>query len=247
MPQPAHLLVVDFDYFFPNPRESGRPDPSGAYWGDWGHAECAFFLSNTLWSVRAAEFLAQDRDLPPVVPPAGGWAGFWNRFTFADGARLTYADSNIHAGEIEAPRDHRGFDSIHLFDAHHDSGYRADSFEKFLDTQTYSCEDWMLYQQAKGCFDLTVHYPTWKPDGVDEQVAHGSMTQQVLDDLQPLDIQFTHVFVCRSGAWVPPWCDRDFVALVGACPLPGEQIDDEAMDREFTTDEATRVADAIRQ
>lgn len=246
----ANLLVVDYDYFFPNPMESTKVakeiDPALRGMFDWGHSESIFFLSHALWSIRAATFLAYGHDLPQVVPPEDGWGSFWDRFTFADGATMTYADSNLHAGKIEADGPHRAFDSIHLFDAHHDSGYHANSFAKFLDTQTYSCEDWMLYQQAKGCFDLTVHYPRWKPNGLKEKVAKGSITKQVIDDLKPLDTVFTDVFVCRSGAWVPPWCDRDFLDLIDASPLHSEQIDEEDMDREFTTDEAEAIASTIR-
>lgn len=247
MAEHDHLLVVDYDFFFPNPMESGDGDDASRGLYDWGHAESPFFLGDVIWSVRAGAFLAHNVPLPQIQPPAGGWAAFWDRFTFADGTVLKYADSNVHAGEFEPPHGRRDFGSVHLFDAHHDSGYRATSFGEFLDTQRYSCEDWMLYQQAKGCFDLTAHYPAWKPNGVKEKLPRGSVTKQVIDDGQSVDTVFTQVFLCRSGAWVPPWCDTGFLDLLAACPLPTEQIDDEPMDRQFTLDQAHGIADQIRQ
>lgn len=31
---------------------------------------------------------------------------------------------------------------------------------------------------------------------------------------------FHRVFVCRSGAWVPPWADPGFFAFLEEAPLP---------------------------
>lgn len=240
-----HLLVVDFDYFFPNPMEAGTVDNEAKGLFDWGHVEAPFFINSVIWEVRAGTFQAYGFPLPQVTPPDGGWAAFWDRFTFADDALATFADSNSHAGQITARSGFRGFASIHLFDAHHDSGYHVTSVEEFLDQSQYTCEDWMLYQQLKGCHDLTVHYPQWKPNGLKEKVAKGSLTKQVIDDLAPLDTVFTDVFICRSGAWVPPWCDQDFLDFIAACPLTATQIDTEVIPREFNTTSAAGVAAQI--
>lgn len=243
-----HLLVVDFDYFFPNPMESGTTaDEAAKSLYDWGHAEAPFFINSVIWSIRAGTFQGFGLPLPQVTSPEGGWAAFWGRFTFTDDARATYADSNAHAGEINPRASRRGFTSIHLFDAHHDSGYSVKSVDDFLDRSMYTCEDWMLYQQLKGCFDLTVHYPQWKPNGPDEKVAQGCLTKQVVDDLAPLPVEFTDVFICRSGAWVPPWCDQDFLDFVRACPLPAEQIDDEVIPRPFDPTTGHDIAEQIRR
>jgi hypothetical protein len=233
-----NLLVVDFDWFFPNPLEARSTDMAAVGLYDWGHRESTFHLSNMLWSTRAVAFLASDLPLPGVTVPDGGWAAFWSRFTFTPNARMEYADSNAYAGNMQPTDGSDEWATVHLYDAHHDSGYNIPSVREFVDAGTFSCEDWMIVHYLNGCTDLTVHYPTWKQRGPQERIPDGMPTKQVLDDGQPLDTVFDAVFICRSGAWVPSWCDRDFLDLLTACPVPGRQVDDLPMDREFDTAEA---------
>jgi hypothetical protein len=242
----SHLLVIDFDFFFPNPREAEDIDSPTYFYYDWAHAESPLLLSNLIWVTRASPFLAADLPLPGIVAPEGGWQTFWDRFTFTDDATMTFADSNVHAGEISPPTGDDAFESVLLFDAHHDSGYRIDHLNDFIRAGHYSCEDWLLYQQIKGCTDLTVRYPAWKPNGVDESVPTGCLTQQSVDDGSPIGTVFDTVFICRSGAWVPAWCDRDFIDIVDACPVGGSQRDHQPMDRRFPMEQAQAMAQAQR-
>src|SRR4051794_23581640 len=90
---------------------------------DWGHAEAPFFINGPIWDIRAGMFASRDVPLPVVQPPAEGWAGFWDRFTFTQDATMSFADSNLHAGALRPRTGPRpGFGSVVLFDAHHDSG-----------------------------------------------------------------------------------------------------------------------------
>jgi hypothetical protein len=243
----SNLLVIDYDFWFPNPLEAGTVrdwEEMSLY--DWGHAETAIFLSNTLWTVRAGQFLQNGLPLPQVTVPEGGWAEFWKRFRFSDDAYLEYADSNMYAGQMTPGEGQGPWESIVLFDAHHDSGYNIDSVETWLERGRYSCEDWMVYQHVLGCDDLTVRYPTWKPAGPEERLPDGMPTKQMVDDGQPLDTVFDAVFICRSGAWVPPWCDRGFLDLVNACPVDGLQADEEQLDRQFSLADAQQMAETDR-
>jgi hypothetical protein len=36
---------------------------------------------------------------------------------------------------------------------------------------------------------------------------------------------FHRVFLCRSGAWVPPWVDPAFFAFLESAPLPKEALE----------------------
>lgn len=242
-----NLLVVDWDWFFVNPVEAGSAkdwQTLGLY--DWGHAETPLNLSNGLWMIRAAGFVKAGLPLPGVTPPEGGWAAFWNRFTFADDAYCEYTDSNMYAADMVPGDGAHVWDSILIFDAHHDSGYNVSSVEEWLDRGRYSCEDWMMVHHVRGCDDLTVRYPQWKPNGPQERIPDGMPTKQIVDDGQPIeDLVFDAVFICRSGAWVPPWCDRDFLALVDACPVQGfPRDDDEQLDRRFDPADVQRMIDA---
>lgn len=230
----SNLLCVDWDYHFYNPVTAGNfQDPSWQY-ADWGTAEAPFFVNGPLWLMRANAYAQGGLALPDVTTPEGGWEAFWDRFTFTspDGAvpaagPLAYAaDSNAHAGVLTPPDGSTAFTSIVLLDAHHDSGYHVESYADYLHQSSFSCEDWMLEQQRRGTRDLEVRYPTWFPDGPSNDLPDGVLTRQRVDDEQSVDLVFDTVFVCRSGAWVPPWCDTAFEAFLDAAPFEIIWIDD---------------------
>lgn len=230
----SNLLCIDWDWFFPNPVEAAHLDDTALGLYDWGHAESPIFLSSMLWETRAAAFFQHDVPLPGVARPEGGWDAFWSRFSFAEDVVFEYADSNAVAGLMVPPDGSAAFEQVLLFDAHHDSGYRVSSFLDYLRGDGWTCEDWMLEHQRRGTTDLLVRYPEWKPRGVEEQVADGSLTRLTLDDGLPVDEPvFDTVFVCRSGAWVPTWCDTDFLDFVDSAPFDGEQVDDGDLRRDF--------------
>ena len=111
-PEPAtastrRLLVVDFDFFFPNPLDAGATDTPSLRLYDWGHAETVIHRE-VIWPLRAAAFTAEALPLPRCEPTTG----FWDRFTLATDVLLV-ADSNAYAGPL-AWED--GFDEIVVFD-----------------------------------------------------------------------------------------------------------------------------------
>ncbi|MFE8975789.1 hypothetical protein ACFYM7_20490 [Streptomyces cyaneofuscatus] len=216
------LLVVDFDFFFHNPLQGAeaahRGDPL-LY--DWAHAE-APFLQEDIWTYRAEDFIQAG-----IEPPrCEGLDGFWDRFTFAHPQPpFFYADSNLHAGAV-TPAHYAlpgeaatAWQEVHLFDAHHDSGYPHDNgpttFEEWSEEEAYSCEDWMLVHHAQGT-RLTLTYPTWRPEG-ESHPPIVPLTVSV-DDHTAVPGTFDAVFLCRSGAWVPSWCDDQFTQLLQAFP-----------------------------
>lgn len=214
-----------------------------AFLYDWGHQESDLFI-NAIWTVRAAEFRRMGLDLPTIYdravssPDVGedarfvyGWREFRERFKLAANARLYVADSNTWAGALlpdgnvdglsdAFTDDQDRFDSVWLYDAHHDSGYSVKSVENFITRGHYNCEDWMLIHQLRGS-ELHWRYPRWL------DVKYGSPKTRGLElewqrdgDNNEPDVEFTDVFVCRSGAWVPPWCDDDFTRFVSAFENP---------------------------
>ncbi|MET8816450.1 hypothetical protein ABZW47_31175 [Streptomyces sp. NPDC004549] len=218
----GRLLVVDFDFFFHNPREGvSAPHRGDLELYDWAHAE-NHMLCEVIWPFRAEGFLRAGID----VPRCEGYEDFWQRFTFtSDRPPLFYADSNLYAGRLtpahfalSGPKA-TAWQEIHLFDAHHDSGYIHDSgpasLEEWREQGTFSCEDWMLVHHDKGS-RLTLTYPAWRPGGE----SHPPMIplSTTVDDGADVTTPFDAVFLCRSGAWVPSWCDDQFTQMLNAFP-----------------------------
>lgn len=218
----GRLLVVDFDFFFHNPYEGlSAPHRGDEALFDWGHAE-NHLMREIVWPIRAEEFLRAGIELPRCE----GHEGFWDRFTFTkNNPPLFYADSNLYAGRV-TPRHYALFDleitawqDVHLFDAHHDSGYPHEygpaSYEEWAEVGKFSCEDWMLVHYAKGS-QLQLTYPAWRPNGD----SHPPMIplHTTVDDGDEVATPFDAVYLCRSGSWVPSWCDDQFTDLLAAFP-----------------------------
>ncbi|KUL44744.1 hypothetical protein ADL22_12430 [Streptomyces sp. NRRL F-4489] len=212
-----HLLVVDWDFFFPNP-DAGAPMGSHPELYGWPVAEDEHH-TEVVWVERAKRF--SEAGVP--LPTASGWGGFWGRFWFTDGAPLIYADSNAWAGHLW-PSDVGGegsWDTIHLYDAHHDAGCKLNhaSFEEWKASgDGIRCENWMLAHAWAGA-ELHVHFPPWRESldrPTEEPLVEVAMS---IDDGVPPPVAFSACFVCRSGAWVPPWEDHTFSAFLKAAPL----------------------------
>ena len=212
----ANLLVVDFDYFFVNPLEGGlyRQDPNFLLY-DWGHRESSLFRTE-IWPSRAACFLANNVALPGVDIPTG----WWDRFNISAEAVCTVSDSNAFSGVMELDAD--AYEHVWLFDAHHDL-YGVENLAQaqgLYSRGLMSCENWMFFHFLRGS-KLHWRWPQWHqwasdmaddiPDFVDCDAQRDNMDH--IDD-----IQFDAVSICRSGCWVPSWCDGDFETFVLNCP-----------------------------
>lgn len=208
-----NLLVVDFDSFFEyNPM-----------W-DWAHNE-SLFMREAIWGFRASDLLARKDQLPMLT---GEQETFWQRVTLAENARLWYADSNSHAVNTRLTHP-RGYsqarpEQVWLFDAHHDSGYGGADPQTVAIGCAYSCEDWMIWYAGAGSAEMHVRYPRWHDHWSDDakgaSLRHWRGWHASQDDGSVPPVEFDRVFVCRSGAWVPPWLDSEFTKFIKAAPVP---------------------------
>ena len=230
-----NLLVIDWDYFGV---EESEKYPM-MY--DWGHREAPLFIEG-LWPMRAAAFLARACPLPRL---SGKQVGFWDRFRFARGAVCHVSESNVMAAsDAILPTRLKTWDSVWLYDAHHDAGYR--SFWEIYRSTTLDCGEWSLAFLSRGATHH-VRYPRWKTwafkvepyAGFDELYRH--RIDRAFDDEAPNPVRFTHVFVCRSGAWMPSWHDPAFFRFLADCPVPVNILDSLGV-REWSWREARREA-----
>lgn len=239
----GRLLVVDFDYFFVNPNMQEEAEPEVLLRYDWQTRETPFH-ADEVWYSRVTPFWANGLELPTTLPHKGFWSGF---AIDADYPALI-GDSNMHAGSIfpsAVDLEGDGWEEVWLYDAHHDSGYkRTRTLEEFIERDSMTCEDWMLNHAARGS-KLRVRYPHWRAaaDGsfYDCEPPPAVEVDRALDDGQPVADWFDAVYICRSGSWVPSWCDdafEDFVADLGMDTLwideffPRHRSWDEARARE---------------
>lgn len=232
-----NALIVDWDFFFPI-------DPS---W-DWAHAENDLLI-NGIWQLRAADFLSSELPLPATTDEHLGW---WERFRYSLGCPLYAADSNAAAYlalnlhfQNELPKV-----GVWLFDQHHDCGYRGktESLRRIEKNGGVTCEDWMvpigLTQRPKGRL-LHVVYPDHRPLAIEEEPEPAlNIDRRSFSDLEPGDLpdRFDLVFVCRSGAWVPPWEDEKFGRFLDAFPLAEPTYLDDFELRDWTTVNAEVMA-----
>lgn len=200
------LLVVDFDFFFPNPLDANADDPNALRLYDWGHAETRLHR-DVIWPIRATAFTIAGVPLPRCEPVDG----FWDRFTL-DTDLLLVADSNAYAGLLPAA----GTAEVLLFDAHHDSGYRC-RYTDYLADRRFSCEDWTFVYHEAGA-RIGVRYPRWRAQWPTLEPETAIPVDRRTDDGGPVDGVFSTVFACRSGSWVPAWCDDQWQQLLDDFP-----------------------------
>jgi hypothetical protein len=211
------LLVVDWDFFcvmHEQPREG-----DGGLWQlyDWGHSEGNPMFRDFVWPIRAAGFARSGLVLPDT---SGEERDFWSRFQINSRADLYVADSNSQAAHPRVTGA-KPPDEVWLYDAHHDCGYKENAWRMVLETKRLSCEDWMLAYHAYGA-ELHVRYPRWKDyvfDVEPEPDARFEVDREFDDGANGPDGPIHKVFVCRSGAWAPPWLDGKFKAFVEAAPV----------------------------
>lgn len=218
MTDKQNLLVVDWDFFFPSKEGDPAIDETGEWmlW-DWGHSETMSFMLEHIWIGRAAAFKANGIPRPEMNSE---WMDFWDRFNIHEEAVLYFADSNSQAYDPTVQSSWAAkTGSVWLYDAHHDSGYNK-TVPEIFERGTVTCEDWMVPYRYQHQAELHVRYPRWKHWAfeVEPEAAIPGLDRQ-FDDGEPNPVEFHTIFVCRSGAWVPPWCDEDFHDFVYAAPV----------------------------
>lgn len=229
------LLSVDWDYFFPNPFDgagSKYVPESHTLLYDWNHRESPLYIE-ALWPNRAAAFLSRNLPLPSLHP---SHLSFWNRFTFTRSCRLYYAESHAMASHR---RVRHGITRVLSFDAHHDCGYGSDSTIRAMNGIA-TCENWTYWYHsriARAGNQIEVHYPPWrtKPErGGEFPFARIRDSKRTFHDTP-----ISRVFVCRSGAWVPPWHDESFEEFIRKPNLPLTDIG--SYSRSFNLDDVEDI------
>jgi hypothetical protein len=211
------VLSIDFDFWAEH--DAARLD--------WGQRETPLGI-NLLWQLRLADVLRAGEPVDAVhLPhdePTPGSLFRWltERGNKLSNYRLSVVES--HGAIVDFLKGKRRPMNIVNIDAHADMGYSEAR-------EPLDCSNWVeeLVEAGRANRVLQV-YPRWAKRYLPcedwraefglkairwerEYKCRHDVTYGL--DGVPKDLEFTDVFICRSGAWVPPWLDDDFVRLVG--------------------------------
>jgi len=232
------VLSIDWDFFFFRALEAedvkktvevnGRPV---SLWGffDWGHSETqGGGLQTLLWHVRFLDFTRQGLD-PYVIAGINKEFGCtdpdaFNAFVMkalgVKDANVNISDSHRHAYYTMDDAAQNAGAPVHVihFDAHHDLGYGKRKYAN-RKNKVYDAEDWLYAALDTGIVkSVQVVYPNWR--GLVEK--EGSNLEHLCDydvafttwdawcKAPPINIEVVDIHIARSGAWVPPWFDKQF-------------------------------------
>ena len=131
---------------------------------------------------------------------------------------------------------------VWLYSPFHATGYTDDAWNRALATHEVTAANFMLGYFANNA-NLHHRYPSELPPEHRPVVP----IDRAVDDGTAPPVVFDRVFLCKSPAWVPSWCDRDWAAFLDAAPFRRKiNLDGSKLLREFDLDAARRVADMMR-
>lgn len=212
-----NVLSLDFDFWV-------RDDPNY----DFGHNE-DLRINHILWSIRASQFLARGKDIEKIVRIEPSEISPQNFYTHLVKKHVDITESEIlstdsHARIVDFLKSHKKINLVHI-DAHHDFGY-SDQQDRI------NCGNWVQFLvNQKKISKIHLIYPKWR-DGylldfdlnpeVKLRIEEWRKKYKIpvtisfgLENLNPFKVN--KFFMCRSGAWVPPWLDLHFFNILSKC------------------------------
>jgi hypothetical protein len=191
------VLSIDWDYFFPD-----------IAWYDWGHRESEWFVESS-WMHRCGNhnILTGERALETVNPDEKLIYNFWNKRVQGSGLAMLVSES--HATMYHWLKDWT-IDELVCFDQHHDLGYPSAKGE--LD-----CGNWagkMLNERRIRRYTLV--YPPWRKNKKNRESKMPKRKEVAVhyDANEVPRQEYDAIHICRSGAWTPSWCDKEFNRFV---------------------------------
>lgn len=199
-----NILSVDWDYFFPNQE-----------WFDWGHSEKSIFME-TAWQWRAGNrnLLTSARAVDVFRTDPERLNKFWEHIYY--GSRdfpniLVVAES--HKDIVDMFASYSKPFHVYNFDAHHDLGYTHNDH--------VDCGNWASKYIEDGRIEKYVLiYPKWRKVEPEAGVRDlkkrfgGKVFIKYEKEFLLMPTLFHAVFICRSSAWTPTWCDNEWTKFV---------------------------------
>ena len=212
-----------------------------------------------LWEIRASAFIRRDLPLPQTT---GDERTFWDSIRVVENAPLYYGESHLMAVDplVYTPMLEDVFPGVlWSFDAHHDLGYSKDAMKQVIKGDV-DCGRWLLWYAIHLQPEIHIIYPRWHTKALEMDTMYDAdlldaMMIEIEREVMPMTGEalpvFDAIFVCRSGAWVPSWCDDAFFAFLDAAPTRNRtKVGTWLYDlkrREFDYDNAVSLATSFEQ
>jgi hypothetical protein len=185
-----NILSIDWDYFAPD-----------IFQFDWGHMESSFFLE-PIWNFRSHDIslINGERALDKIKPT--GYIELLQKIITISPAKIMIAESHSSIYEFIKYFKCKNL-TVWNFDQHHDLGYH--------ERATLQCDNWASIGLLKGLIkEYKLIYPKWRKEIPEKLPWDITPIYDVPDDLPG----FVAVFICRSGAWMPTWCDDKWLEFI---------------------------------
>jgi len=192
------LLSIDWDYFISSRNKKGE-----------SYIESDKTVID-LWYKRYIESKRCGRNIQKLYSLSSDVDQFWDNirrhFKFDKDIHVYVSDSHALSYHIAL---RNGCREVYLFDAHADLGYGG---PLSLDFEV-NCANWLgkLFKEGH----INKAYIIYSPF-TDEKPEYfrwiNGYYQVFYPEMKDLDtgIKISAIHVCRSGAWTPPWFDKDF-------------------------------------
>ena len=226
------VLSIDWDFFFYRAFETNLEckvnDRSLGCLFDWGHSEAhSEALQRILWITRFQAFLQAGVDPRQItrhgcMSPKLFASELLKRIENTNYS-LAYSESHLHGYKTICEIFDENYEeplSVIHFDAHHDLGYGSKERNEEGRLTEYDCSNWLLAALEQGMVsDLTVVYPDWRGryEIESDNLAHleyyniqFTTWTEWKEKTQQTKLDVSAIHLARSGAWVPPWFDKEF-------------------------------------
>jgi hypothetical protein len=230
----ASSLSIDYDFFVQHEMHKeidlpGIGPMSGLLVYDWQMSESRSpTLDDAVWRIRAMNFMRYGLDIQARMAPELSFADFSTELSLRMELPVPAWRGDSHGWAGIVARDYAtqfGPLNVVNFDAHHDLGYGRGTLEKFHETGNIQCDDWALLGLAAGFIkNYTVVYPDWlgkwewgknipRPwlKEFRNRIHITTWSDWLKSGKEIRDLEVA--YLCRSSAWVPPWCDQGFLDL----------------------------------
>jgi hypothetical protein len=176
-------------------------------WYDWGHKEEPLFME-FLWQIRATNRNLKTREwaVDQMRVDRNRRHNFWKKVCPDPNVAFLYVTES-HKDIFDMLKGLSfGNMSVWNFDAHNDLSYS--------NRTTKECDNWAWWALQDSLIqEYHIVYPEWRlQDEEDFPIQPSSLHYEIPAELPP---RFDAVFVCRSSAWTPSWCDDAWLRFVG--------------------------------